>query len=677
MVLSKYMETGAIPEPTAQLLKQKYDLHKTSEVEVASQRTQNKTGDRVPQHPLARIQNYLDRFRDITDREDPEARELGIDAIKRLLHGKYVIKSEKISDEYIKNTLLGNEAELLGYERGQLQDEGVRTLVLGSLQEKIHSPLATYTIPDELRKELTTMVIADQTSRMDQWIDYLTSDEARHSPSSLRYWAFVEMLKMGDYDPVRAEYNKRTESTVASFPELDQQALSLVFDEVTKKYNGVSSAIVFEEVEKREKFRELLQNENFSALYAFIQEHVRSLKLPTERLVVTDGGWETFPVGSDPKALTERLSGFQTKWCIAGEGYAQGYLQHSDIIIYFSKDADNKNTIPRACIVRNKQDGTISEVRGIISNADAKQHLDDYIAPMVEDKLQTLKGGNEWLGRLKDTKTLAKLHIKSLQDQPFNREDLIFLYQIDHRIWSSGYGQDPRIEELRLKRNLEADMLVIFGTDGKPCNPRQIARSLSDIVSDPSDPNHTVAYVGSLVSGIFDRLVQAGVEHIYTSFPEGNIRTKSIEIGGKAKDQLQAELVRTGVNISSSAQYVMSTSDFTTLPEAQMLNTVRVKVSSLGLYGPLTTDRIYERAQELGLELCPAETGPNYRLQYADQPLDEYFVIGMKQITDYNDYSNIFFLTRNANCLKLSVYPAGQDIEWDPWNEFVFSLRKP
>src|SRR3989338_3832176 len=211
--------------------------------DISARRTKKREGESVPNTPPERIENYLDRFSEITDREDPEKRAHGITAIERLVEKKYTGKPEKISDDYIKNVLLGNEAELLGYEREDVKDEQIRKTVLDSLEKKIHSSLNTYRVPTELRGSLESMIITDQKSRMKQWLDYLTGEEARHAPAALRYWAFAEMLKQGDYDPVRGEYNKRIDATVAIFPELDQQALALVFDEVERRRTGKPSAL--------------------------------------------------------------------------------------------------------------------------------------------------------------------------------------------------------------------------------------------------------------------------------------------------------------------------------------------------------------------------------------------------------------------------------------------------
>ena len=447
-------------------------------VDVSAHRTEMREGEKVPNTPSERIENYLSRFSEITDREDPEKRERGILAIERLVGKKYIIKSKNISDDYIKGVLLGNEAELLGYEREDLKDEQIRKTVLDSLANKIDSPLDTYTVPTEMRESLENMIITDQKSRMKQWLEYLTGEEAHHAPAALRYWAFAEILKQGDYDPVRGEYNNRTDTTVAIFPELDQQALALVFDEVERRRTGKPSTLSTGDDARQDELQGLLQSENFGKLYAFMQEHVRSLKLPSERLVITDGEWKMFPKDSAVESLTAPLQGFQTKWCIAGVGHATSYLQISDVWIYFSKDADNQNTIPRACIIDNKGRG-ITEVRGIIFNEEVKQHLDDYIIPVVDEKLKKMEGGEKWADKMKDMKKLSELHFKHLQKEPLDKNDLTFLYEIEHPIQESGYGKDPRIAKIIQERgDVKKDLVTLFD-----CTRDQISTDKREAIS--------------------------------------------------------------------------------------------------------------------------------------------------------------------------------------------------
>lgn len=78
----------------AEFLKQKYDLHNTDEVASAARRTEVRIREKVPQNPLLRIENYLDRFREIIGREDPAKRERGMEALKRVLHNNPGIKTK-------------------------------------------------------------------------------------------------------------------------------------------------------------------------------------------------------------------------------------------------------------------------------------------------------------------------------------------------------------------------------------------------------------------------------------------------------------------------------------------------------------------------------------------------------------------------------------------------------
>ena len=59
-------------------------------------------------------------------------------------------------------------------------------------------------------------------------------------------------------------------------------------------------------------------------------------------------------------------------------------------------------------------------------------------------------------------------------------------------------------------------------------------------------------------------------------------------------------------------------------------------------------DDILKKGQEMGLQLCPAEVGPQLRLQYDDQPRDESLFIAMKPI-NLNGWDKIFSVVHNKN----------------------------
>ena len=216
------------------------------------------------------------------------------------------------------------------------------------------------------------------------------------------------------------------------------------------------------------------------------------------------------------------------------------------------------------------------------------------------------------------------------------------------------------------EKNQKLDMQVIFG-----CDASQIAHSLAELRPD------TKAYVGPLVPGIFDKLQEHNlVEQIYTSFPEGKIRIQSIEIGGKPKEQLFLELEQAGANVSYRVEKLMNRPDFTTLPTPQRLKTVRLKVGDLELSSNPTTAQIYEKAQKLGLDFCPAELGPHMRSQ-THQPMGDHYCTGMKQITDSSGgHPRVFRLECNKAGQWLDDEWAPPEVDWSPSDEFVFVLPK-
>ena len=236
------------------------------------------------------------------------------------------------------------------------------------------------------------------------------------------------------------------------------------------------------------------------------------------------------------------------------------------------------------------------------------------------------------------------------------------LYEINGTIEGFGYQKDPRIAELRQGRNTEEDMLVIF-----ECTRDEIAHVPSQI------NENTKAYIGQLEPGIFQKLPE-NLEHVDPSFPEKKMRRENVEIGGKSAEQLISEMEAAGINISDYAKSMLKNREFVPGKNPEEATLIRLTVADLGFKSSATTDQIYERAQILGLELCPADTGPNYRLKYRNHPLNERIYIGMKQITGSDGYPNIFELGRRVDGLLLRDSWTEPDGECYSGNKFVFRL---
>jgi len=169
----------------------------------------------------------------------------------------------------------------------------------------------------------------------------------------------------------------------------------------------------------------------------------------------------------------------------------------------------------------------IAEVRGI----SYKQNLDPYMPQVLARKLKEFPDGDQYLKKEKDMQWLTVLEQKMKVGEDLDKQDLEFLYELNGKIEGFGYQNDPRIEELRSKRDPAADAAIVF-----ECDPSEIARAASEI------REGTKAYIGPPVPGIFESVQKYGIEHVYTAFPEGKVERSKLSIGGKQKEQLMAEL---------------------------------------------------------------------------------------------------------------------------------------
>lgn len=490
-----------------------------------------------------------------------------------------------------------------------------------------------------------------QERTLSSWLSYLRENDAAY-PIWFRYFVVRNLQKMGTLDKGRVEYTKRTDHTIAPFPELNSEALGFAYRMLTV---GIGKDEFAQDSDKQNKLTELIAKKDFAKLYSFAQIETAG-RLNRDSI---EGRWVKYEQGSDYHILENALRGKGTGWCTA-EGSAYAHLQGGDFYVYYTKGDSGAFAEPRVAI--RMENGQVSEVRGV----NPRQELEPVLVDIATEQYHGLPGGEKFDKMASDMKRMTDLVKKQEAGEVFTKDDLVFLYEVDGKIEGFGYEDDPRIKEIRSQRNIEEDMLIVFN-----CTKEQIAGKASEI------NQHTKAYVGKLTSGIFDTLRKHRIEHIYTSFPEGKIRIQSLEIGGKTSSQLQAELKGKGFRVSEYARDMLESQDFKTLKSPQGIDLVRLTVKDLGFDRVATTDQIYERAQKLGLELCPAEVGLRLRLSYIDQPLGEWIVIGMEQIPHRLGGPSVFWLERHGDGLWLDGRFAGTVTKgWLHEAVFVFSLRK-
>ena len=81
---------------------------------------------------------------------------------------------------------------------------------------------------------------------------------------------------------------------------------------------------------------------------------------------------------------------------------------------------------------------------------------------------------------------------------------------------------------------------------------------------------------------------------------------------------------------------------------------------------------VYARAQQLGFGLTPAEIAPQLRLQYIDQPMGEFLIIGMEPIKTWEGEPVILNVANGGAGLILIGQDGRADAEISVISRFVF-----
>lgn len=168
-------------------------------------------------------------------------------------------------------------------------------------------------------------------------------------------------------------------------------------------------------------------------------------------------------------------------------------------------------------------------------------------------------------------------------------------------------------------------------------------------------------------------------------YPDCPVVKRTIEAGGMTKQQLLQRLQQASILMNEYGDRLFADDLFTASAETYMIETVELTVSGLGFQQGAPLDRIFQRAGELGLSLCPLELGPYMRLQYQDQPEglsagsqrhqapSGSITIASAVLTDDHDFPKGFYLRSMGGALWLRGYIADYLHIWDPNDHFIFA----
>ena len=154
-------------------------------------------------------------------------------------------------------------------------------------------------------------------------------------------------------------------------------------------------------------------------------------------------------------------------------------------------------------------------------------------------------------------------------------------------------------------------------------------------------------------------------------------RTIKLGTGLQTVDDFRKAIKKIGNRIGEYANDILGNPEFITTSTKEIkVDLVNVSVAELGFPNGATRKKIYAKAKELGLKLCPAEVGPQLRLQYRDQPMNEWLYIGMEPITDSVGYLRAWYIECSGDGLWLKADYADPGSFWSAVDRWVF-VRRP
>mgnify|MGYP004513558271 CR=1 FL=1 len=179
-----------------------------------------------------------------------------------------------------------------------------------------------------------------------------------------------------------------------------------------------------------------------------------------DKYVCEEGKWITYTNESDLKKLLESLFEHNSFWAIENSSFIKNHgLNKEKIYIYYTKDRDNRYTCPRISILT--KNGEISRISG----AAPYGNIESEMEMILEKKIDEFPYNEEYKKIIRELQNFTKIYSKWTNKEDLNKNDLKFLYELEHKINFIGYKNDDRINEIINTRDIKKDLSKIFDCD--------------------------------------------------------------------------------------------------------------------------------------------------------------------------------------------------------------------
>ena len=171
-------------------------------------------------------------------------------------------------------------------------------------------------------------------------------------------------------------------------------------------------------------------------------------------------------------------------------------------------------------------------------------------------------------------------------------------------------------------------------------------------------------------------------------YPEYPGILRRLELGGLSKSELRERFRSLDIELNPIGEQLYRHPLFIPSPSSYYLLTVELSLAELGLGNGGTLGEIVGQKRKVGLDFCPLETGPFWRLQFLDQaegaighpptqncaPAGSITVFS-RPLDSSDGTPKGFYLRKIEGMLWLRGYVCGDDHRWSPLDRLLFAVK--